>query len=167
MGHDHGQGASGVGGRGRVSSDPRPRAFLRPPRSPGEERAAPPALGAIETDSEAAARADAVFAALSDGTRRAVVAILAEGEAVTATGIAAQLPVSRQAVAKHLQILCEAGLVSSERTGRETCHRLTPEPLGDAMAWMMHVGAEWDVRLADLQRLLARRRKKGPQDTGF
>ena len=104
------------------------------------------------------AAVDAVFAALGDPTRRRVVETLAGGATVTASALAADLPISRQAVAKHLAALRRARLVRAERVGRETHYRLRPEPLGDAARWIASVGAEWDERLADLQRLLADRR---------
>jgi len=62
--------------------------------------------------------------------------------------------VTRQAVSKHLAALADAGLVTAERSGREVRYRLTPEPLSGAMAWMADVGAQWDRRLAALQRQL-------------
>ena len=93
-----------------------------------------------------------VFAALGDPTRREVLQqVAARGEA-TATELAATLPVSRQAVAKHLGVLAEAGLVQAHRAGRETRYEPTPEPLGDAIAWMAELGAQWDARLARLRR---------------
>jgi DNA-binding transcriptional ArsR family regulator len=100
---------------------------------------------------------DAVFAALSDPTRRRLMALLSETGQSTPTELAAQLPVSRQAVAKHLGSLAGAGLVESSRAGREVRYRLTPEPLSDAVAWMADVGGQWDTRLAALERTLARR----------
>ena len=99
-------------------------------------------------------RVDAVFSALADPTRRAVIRALSESGPVTATELAAELPVSRQAVAKHLEALAEAGLVEGERHGREKRYRLTPAPLGEAVAWMAGVGAEWGVRLEALRRHL-------------
>lgn len=133
-----------------MTGDHGPQALAGPP-GPDPRGLVP---GVAQVAHEAPADVDAVFAALADGTRREVVAILADGDTVTATGIAARLPVSRQAVAKHLQVLAEARLVGSARVGRETRYQLTPEPLGEAMAWMLRVGAEWDVRLAELGRLL-------------
>jgi hypothetical protein len=62
--------------------------------------------------------------------------------------------VTRQAVAKHLGALARAGLVSSERTGRELHYRVTPGPLQEALVWIADVGAEWDARLARLRRHL-------------
>ncbi|MDP9226966.1 MAG: metalloregulator ArsR/SmtB family transcription factor [Actinomycetota bacterium] len=96
---------------------------------------------------------DAIFSALSDPTRRSVMRLLSEGDA-NATQIAGQLPISRQAVTKHLSALREAGLVTSERDGRETRYHLTPAPFRDAMSWMAEVGAGWDGRLEALQRFL-------------
>ena len=92
----------------------------------------------------------AVFAALADPTRREVVRSLAQRPGLTASHLAGELPMSRQAVAKHLAALERAGLVTPRREGRETRYRLTPEPLGDAIAWMEEVGARWDRSLARL-----------------
>jgi DNA-binding transcriptional ArsR family regulator len=101
---------------------------------------------------------DHVFAALGDPGRRALVeAVAARGNA-TATELAAELPVSRQAVAKQLTTLADAGLLQATRTGRETRNEVTPGPLEDAVAWMVDVGAEWDDRLAALRRSLELRR---------
>ena len=96
-------------------------------------------------------RAGAVFGALSDPTRRALLAAVAEHPAATATELAAQLPISRQAVLKHLNALTEAGLLDRTRSGREVRYEFTPAPLSDAVAWMTAVGAEWDERLAVLR----------------
>ena len=99
-------------------------------------------------------RPDAVFGALSDPTRRAVMSRLAEGPA-TPTDLADGLPISRQAVSKHLEILRQAGLVHSRREGREHRYTLTPEPLADAVSWISAVGGRWDERLDALRRQLA------------
>ena len=95
---------------------------------------------------------DAVFAALGDPTRRALMADVAARGTATATELAAERPVTRQAVAKHLTTLAGAGLVEAERAGRETRYRPTPEPLTDAIAWMTEVGGRWDARLRRLER---------------
>lgn len=95
-----------------------------------------------------------LFDALADDTRREVMRRLSARGPSSATELSAELPVTRQAVAKHLRALAEAGLVSSELKGRERLYRLTPEPLGDAMSWMTLVGAEWDDRLERLKRYL-------------
>jgi DNA-binding transcriptional ArsR family regulator len=93
---------------------------------------------------------DALFAALADPTRRQVVRSLAGAEPVTASRLAGELPISRQAIAKHLGALERAGLVEPHREGRETRYRLTPEPLDDAIKWMEEVGVRWDRSLARL-----------------
>jgi DNA-binding transcriptional ArsR family regulator len=117
-------------------------------------------------------RADAVFEALADATRRQVVRRLAETGPATATELAGELPVTRQAVAKHLATLAQAGLVTSDRQGRETRYQLTPEPLAAAVSWMASVGSQWDDRLEALQRYLEsgtprpRRRAPGFQARG-
>lgn len=93
-----------------------------------------------------------VFVALADPTRRYLVRSMAEDGPVTATELAERLPISRQAVAKHLVALRDAGLVDGAKEGRETRYRLTPEPLDAAAAWMADVGARWDRRLGALRR---------------
>ena len=97
---------------------------------------------------------DAVFSALADPTRRQIVELLAGGGTLTPTALAGDMPITRQAVAKHLDALGAAGLVSHRRVGRETRYRLTPEPLRDAAGWIAAVGSEWDERLARLEKLL-------------
>ncbi len=97
---------------------------------------------------------DAVFGALADSNRRHLVETLASRQDATPTELAAELPVTRQAVSKHLAALGEAGLVESTRVGRETRYRLTPGVLGDALGWMERVGGQWDARLAALRKHL-------------
>jgi DNA-binding transcriptional ArsR family regulator len=100
---------------------------------------------------------DAVFTALADPTRRDVMTALAREPRLTASRLAGEMPVTRQAVSKHLAALDRAGLVRSSREGRETHYELTPEPLGEAMAWMAGVGARWDTSLARLAERAAQR----------
>ena len=96
-------------------------------------------------------RTDAVFSALADPTRRQVIRALSEQGPSTATGLAANLPVTRQAVTKHLSALANAGLVTSSRRGREKLYQISPRPLTDAVSWMAELGARWDERLAALR----------------
>jgi DNA-binding transcriptional ArsR family regulator len=96
-------------------------------------------------------RAGAVFSALSDPTRRALLSALSSQPAATATELAAELPISRQAVVKHLSALADAGLLDRERDGREVRYCVTPAPLSDAVSWMAEVGGQWDDRLASLR----------------
>ena len=96
-------------------------------------------------------RADAIFAALADPTRRQVIRALSEQGPSTATGLAANLPVTRQAVTKHLSALADAGLVTATRRGREKLYQISPRPLTDAVSWMADLGARWDERLAALR----------------
>ena len=95
---------------------------------------------------------DRVFEALSDPTRRQLVEWLSEGGPATATQLARRLPMTRQAVVKHLGILSEANLVVSGRQGREVRFRLKSGPLADAMEWMAALAARWDERLEALRR---------------
>jgi DNA-binding transcriptional ArsR family regulator len=95
---------------------------------------------------------DSVFGALADPTRRRLVETLARGGTVTASGLAEQLPITRQAVSKHLSALRGADLVTSTRVGRETHYVLRPQPLDEAAQWIQMVGAEWDDRLGALRR---------------
>ena len=99
-------------------------------------------------------RAGAVFVALADPTRRTLFAALAEHPAATATELAAEFPITRQAVLKHLTALADAGLLDRERSGREVRFRVTPAPLTDAVSWIADVGGQWDDRIARLRRQL-------------
>lgn len=97
---------------------------------------------------------DGVFAALADPTRRAVLErLLADGPA-TATALAPDFPVTRQAVVKHLTVLADAGLVAPQRAGREVRYEARTAPLVDAATWLASAGAQWDKRLARLARRL-------------
>jgi DNA-binding transcriptional ArsR family regulator len=81
-------------------------------------------------------RPDEIFTALADATRRDIVESLSERGASTATQLAADMPITRQAVAKHLTHLHRAELVVPERRGRETRYRLTTDPLSEAIGWL-------------------------------
>lgn len=77
-----------------------------------------------------------MFVALADSSRREVVEALARRGAATATELAAGMPITRQAVAKHLMHLHRKGMVAPERCGRETRYRLTTAPLAEAISWL-------------------------------
>jgi DNA-binding transcriptional ArsR family regulator len=105
---------------------------------------------------------DLVFVALADTTRRRVLELLASEGGATATQLAGSFPVTRQAIAKHLQVLADAGLAASERHGRETRWMVTPSALTPAIAWMTELAASgdeagFDDRVAALRRHLGER----------
>lgn len=95
-----------------------------------------------------------VFGALSDATRRDLLERLSRDDELSLNRLADGVPMTRQAVAKHLRVLEEADLVASTRTGRETRYRLRTAPIDEAAAWMTRVGSEWDARLGRLRRLV-------------
>jgi DNA-binding transcriptional ArsR family regulator len=95
-----------------------------------------------------------VFAALADPTRLEVLNRLARGGPATATQLSSDMPISRQAVAKHLAALDAAGLVEREASGREVRYTFDPEPLGDVVRWAEGVGDTWDRRLGRLSKSL-------------
>jgi DNA-binding transcriptional ArsR family regulator len=97
-----------------------------------------------------------IFFALADDTRREVIVSLSRSGPATVTELAARLPVTRQAIAKHLAALDEAGLISAAQDGRRRRYQLTPGPLADAMSWMAEVGTEWEERLQALRTHLSR-----------
>lgn len=87
------------------------------------------------------------FAALSDPTRRHIVELLVAGGPTTATALAGELDISRQAVAKHLQLLAGAGIASSRRVGRETRFEARLEGFADVREWIAAVEGRWTRRL--------------------
>jgi DNA-binding transcriptional ArsR family regulator len=93
-----------------------------------------------------------VFAALADETRWSILTALAEGEA-SASALAARLPVSRQAIAKHLAVLQEVGLVEPVRVGREVRYRVIGSQLSATARRLDAIGAEWDRRLAVIREI--------------
>ena len=97
--------------------------------------------------------ADSVLVALADPTRRQLLDLLAAQDGATATTLAARLPVSRQAVVKHLAVLAGAGLVSGGRVGREVRYAVRPAALDATAQWMAALAADWDRRLANIKRV--------------
>lgn len=94
----------------------------------------------------------AVLVALADPTRRRLLDALADEGSASATNLAGRLPVTRQAVAKHLRVLSEAGIVAGGRAGREVLYRVRPEPLDASARWLSDLAAAWDRRLEALKR---------------
>jgi len=101
----------------------------------------------------ALAEEDALWAAVADPTRRRVLEALLERGDATTTTLAEGLPVTRQAVAKHLVVLNRVGLVAGQRRGREVRYAVRPERLDAASEAMARVAAQWDRRLARIKRL--------------
>ena len=93
----------------------------------------------------------AVFACLADDSRRQVLDVLVRDGRASASAIAREVQISRQAVAKHLGLLAEAGLVTSGRSGREVLYTVRPEPLHEAARWLDRSANAWDRRLAALK----------------
>jgi DNA-binding transcriptional ArsR family regulator len=101
---------------------------------------------------EIEALAEQVFVALADPTRRNILAALASGGPATATDLAAQLPISRQAIAKHLALLAEAGLVTAEAGERRRVrYRLRSAPMQVAQQFLAALARDWDGALGALQ----------------
>jgi DNA-binding transcriptional ArsR family regulator len=101
-----------------------------------------------------AALLDATFAALSDATRRGILASLAHQGEVSVSALAAPYAMSLPAVSKHLRVLERAGLVSRQKNGRVQRCRLRPEPMKNAAAWLEHYRKFWEAQLNSLARYL-------------
>ena len=94
-----------------------------------------------------------LFRSLADPTRRRLLDLLAAKGEATATTLAERLPVTRQAVVKHLAVLDRAGLIVGHRSGREVRYTLNPRRLEATAKWMAGLAAEWDKRLARIKRI--------------
>ena len=93
-----------------------------------------------------------VLAALADETRWSILTALGEGDA-SASALAARLPVTRQAIAKHLAVLAEVGVVEAVRVGREVQYRVVGSQLSATARKLDAIGAEWDRRLAAIKQI--------------
>ncbi len=99
--------------------------------------------------------AEQVFVALADPTRRTILASLATDGPSTATDLAARLPITRQAIAKHLGLMVDTGLISPEPGERRRVrYRLRPAPVQIAQQYLAALAHTWDERLDDLQSYL-------------
>jgi DNA-binding transcriptional ArsR family regulator len=103
----------------------------------------------------------AIFAALGDPTRIALIGRLSRGEAQSIVQIGEGLPISRQAVAKHLDVLHQAGLVRRQKSGREVHFALQRQAIEDARTWLAEIGTQWDGALARLKSFVEARHEKG------
>ncbi|HET7579089.1 MAG TPA: metalloregulator ArsR/SmtB family transcription factor [Bacillales bacterium] len=101
-----------------------------------------------------------VFIALADPTRRQLLNLIASKGQATATILAGDVTVSRQAVVKHLTILNDAGLVNSDRVGREVRYTVRPDQLSAAAEWMADLASDWDRRLAWIKQRAETNRKR-------
>jgi DNA-binding transcriptional ArsR family regulator len=99
------------------------------------------------------APAGEVLAAMADPTRRQILAELAARGPATATELAGGLPITRQAVAKHLGALSQAGLVVSSKHGRDVRFEARTENLAETADWLTQLAAEWDARLTAIKRI--------------
>jgi DNA-binding transcriptional ArsR family regulator len=104
------------------------------------------------SDARVGTNIDRVFAALADPTRRELLEALGRRPASSATMLAAQVPVSRQAVAKHLATLRESRLVTSRRAGKEVLFSVRPDELAATASWMTKLASTWQERLRLLKR---------------
>ena len=113
------------------------------PSSPEDPRASdPPDDPAAES-----ADVDRVFTALADPTRRRLLRILAAGRPLSASALAGEMPVTRQAVTQHLAVLQQAQLVAGRRVGREVLYSVQPGALLATAAWMTTLADAWSDRL--------------------
>ena len=106
----------------------------------------------MPTPPDIEAVAEAVFTALADPSRRGILAALAAGGPATATDLATRLPITRQAIAKHLALLAEAGLVAPEAgAGRRVRYRLQSHPMRVAQQFLAALARNWDRQIDALQ----------------
>ena len=96
---------------------------------------------------------DDLWSAVGDPTRRRMLDLLLADGGGTATSLSAQLPVTRQAIAKHLGVLDRAGLVHASPAGRERRYRVDEAQLARAVAQLSAVGSAWDARLRRIKRI--------------
>src|SRR6267378_1921975 len=108
---------------------------------------------------QATHRLDAVFAALADPTRRAILARLASGQA-SVTELAEPFAMSQPAISKHLKVLERAGLISRGRDAQRRPRKLEPKPLAEATQWLERYRRFWEGRFQRLDALLDELKKK-------
>jgi DNA-binding transcriptional ArsR family regulator len=106
---------------------------------------------------------DAVFGALADPTRRAILARLAQGD-LTVGELAAPFTMSQPAISRHLRVLEEAGLISRSRRATARLSHLEAEPLKDAADWLARYRRFWEERYEQLDGLLETLKRTAPTD---
>ncbi|WP_329177468.1 ArsR/SmtB family transcription factor [Streptomyces sp. NBC_01477] len=109
---------------------------------------------------------DDLWSAVGDPTRRRLLDLLLREGSGTATGLSEHLPVTRQAVAKHLAVLDRAGLVHATTAGRERHYRVDQDRLARATAQLADVGAAWDARLRRIKRIAETIQRGRDADSG-
>ena len=100
---------------------------------------------------------DDTFSALSDPTRRHIVELLADSDAMRVSELATKFNTTRQAVTKHLDVLCNAGLIATERRGRERISSISRHAFEPIRDWLNHYDRFWTGKLEDLKELIERR----------
>jgi DNA-binding transcriptional ArsR family regulator len=108
---------------------------------------------------------DELWSAIGDPTRRRLLDLLLADGGGTATSLAQALPVTRQAVAKHLGVLDRTGLVRAAPAGREKRYRVDDEQLARAAAQLASVGSAWDARLQRIKRIAEAIQRQSPPST--
>lgn len=126
----------------------------------------PPAADDVTDVAEVSDVVDCVLAALADPTRRQLLELMSDRGQVTATTLADGLPISRQAVVKHLSVLAAAGLADGVKVGREVRYAVRPEALDTTARWMTTLAADWDRRLAKIKRVAEAAERTAKLDPG-
>ena len=109
---------------------------------------------------------DDLWSAIGDPTRRRLIDLLLSDGHGTATSLSERLPVTRQAVAKHLGVLDQAGLVHGTTSGREKLYRVDQEQLARAVGQLVEVGTAWDGRLGRIRRIAERIQREATGTAG-
>ena len=120
----------------------------------------------IEARTEAASSLDAVFAALADPTRRAIIERLSQSEA-RVTEVAEPFPMSLNAVSKHIRVLEASGVVERHRRGRDHILSINAHSLDEVDGWIEKTRRYWEQRLDAMERLIGElktQQKLGPKD---
>src|ERR1700678_2052326 len=151
-----------MGGRRARGGVPGPRRILGPVPAAARGGRHPPGLRAVS----AMAVDDDLWSAIGDPTRRRMLDLLLTAGPGTATSLSEQLPVTRQAVAKHLLVLDQAAPVHGATAGRERRYQVDQAQLPRAVAQLASVGASWDARLQRIKRIAEAIQRERDADRG-